>query len=145
MSIYTVPEEWRLQLYNNPTHSLYQLASDDDELWHICMHELIGLVYGVGGNLYERTPERRAELSAKMKKVNAENDYWKLGVESARQSCLGKKQSSEHVEKRMAAKRKKVRVNGVIYNSCTDASIALGITKSAVTGRLQRGKSAHYV
>ena len=37
-SIYTVPEQWRLQLFKNPPEPISHY--DLDELWQTCVHEL---------------------------------------------------------------------------------------------------------
>lgn len=45
-TIYTVPEQWRLNLYTNPTPMFQDL--DNDELWEVCMFELFSEVGGEG-------------------------------------------------------------------------------------------------
>ena len=100
---------------------------------------------GIGGNQFVRTPEYKSQISETMKIVSADNDYWKVGLEAARASCLGKEQSKEHVAKRMQNKYKKVIVNGVLYNSCTEASVSLGVSTSTISARLKSGRGAEYV
>lgn len=66
-------------------------------------------------------------------------------TEAARQYHLGKKQSKEHIENRTSKRNRKVEVDGVIYKSLTEAAISLGVTITAISGRLTRGKSARYL
>ncbi len=42
-----------------------------------------------------------------------------------------------------AAKRKKVNVNGVIYNSCTEAAEAVGVTLGTFSYWLKKGKAEY--
>lgn len=63
-------------------------------------------------------------------------------VEAARIKNLGSKQSQQHKSKKAAALRKKVCVDGVVYNSITEASVALGVGRPAISNRIKRGYSA---
>ena len=141
MSIYTVPEDWRLQLYNNPTHSLSQMASDDDDLWNICMHEL----FKDGQNRVEytrgeehhwwgknHTKETREHMSRLRSGKN--NPMYGISLSGEKNGMHGKGYLNY----------KKVRVGETIYNSCKEASEANGIKKSTFSYWLKKGK-AHYV
>lgn len=63
-------------------------------------------------------------------------------VAAARAKTLGVSQSETHKAKRAAALRKRVCVDGLEYNSITEASIALGIGKPAISNRIKRGHTA---
>lgn len=63
-------------------------------------------------------------------------------VEAARQAVLGTKQTEDHKRKKAASRSRKVCVEGVIYNSGTEAAKALGVGRAAISNRIKRGHSA---
>lgn len=63
-------------------------------------------------------------------------------VAAARKATRGSKQSKIHKQRRAAAQRKKVCVDGVIYNSITEAAESLGVGKPAISNRIKRGRTA---
>lgn len=62
-SIYTVPEQWRLQLFKNPPEPISHY--DLDELWQTCVHELFQTVDHWG----ENNPHWGIPTSEKQKKA----------------------------------------------------------------------------
>ena len=94
-----------------------------------------------GGNMYERTPE----INERARQTNIERGISPANngaTEAARLANTGRKQSSEHVKKRTEKQQKKCYVEGVIYNSITEAAKALGVGKPAISNRIKRGHTA---
>ena len=104
---------------------------------------------------------------AKLKGWGGNHGHYTSGTEH---HCYGKPLSEEHKEKirkaksgkpqpncsrkgnpnwdgvqemAAAAKRKKVRVNGVIYNSCTEAAKAVDVTLGTFSYWLKKGKAEY--
>jgi hypothetical protein len=88
--------------------------------------------------------ETRKKISDTIK--NKEINWTSTGAtEAARQYNLGRKQSEDHITKRTSKRCRKVEVDGVVYISLKEASEALNINITAISGRLKRGKSARYL
>jgi len=73
------------------------------------------------------------KISATLKKTNSKNDYWKKGVELAKNATKGKNQSLQHKQKRAAAQYKKVEIEGILYNSGNEAARKLGYSTSTIS------------
>lgn len=63
-------------------------------------------------------------------------------VAAAKKATRGVPQSEDHKSKRAKSLLKKCYVNGVIYNSVTEAATALGVGNPAISNRIKRGHSA---
>ena len=140
-TIYTAPEQWRLELYNNPTPSLLQMAEDDDDLWTICIHELIKdgqnrVEYTRGEEHHWWGRKHTQETKDYMSRLHSgkNNPMYGVGQHGKDNGMYGKGYLNH----------KKVRVGDTIYNSCMEAAAANGIKKSTFSYWLKKGK-AHYV
>lgn len=113
--------------------------------WFDDIYEGVTLMGYAGWNKGISPSEETKRLISETNKKRGINFVSNGATEAARQACLGKKQSPEHIAQRVKAKQKKVCVEGVIYNSLTEAAESLGVHITAISGRLTRGKSAYYV
>ncbi len=85
---------------------------------------------------------RKISLASRGRKHSLETrQKLSRSISGANHWNYGKKISEEHAEKLHAAQRKKVLVNGVMYESVTEAARAYGIQTSSATYRVTRGKN----
>ena len=124
-----------------PSEYLYDIP---DDFWDD-MYEGAKLIGYAGWNRGISPSEETKRLISQTNKERDINFVSSGATEAARQACLGKKQSPEHIRKRTQKQCKKVCVEGVIYNSLSEAAESLGVNITAISGRLTRGKSAYYV
>ena len=98
---------------------------------------------GLGGNTYVRTDE----IKEKIRKTNLKkgiNFVSNGATDAAAKVTKGKKQSPEHVRKRAEGRKgkgKKIRINGIIYNSCREAAEAHNVLQNTISVWLRKGKA----
>ena len=104
-------------------------------------HERVG---SWGIEPYERTPERRKALSKKMKKVNAESDYWKTGIENAAKANTGRKLTQEHKDASARGCFKEIEIEGVTYKSGKEAAKALNVIAPTISNWVKKNNGSRY-
>ena len=86
---------------------------------------------GLGGKTYERTPETNLKMVETM--ANRGLNFVNNGAtEAARIYNTGRKQTAEHIKKRVKGQSIPLTIEGVVYPSAKTASDALGYSASTI-------------